>query len=106
MCVQELTDSIRPLSTPACPDWKLDEIINLSVTFADEVPPGHYTAAKVQNYLLLHKNDPVSAVRDVTEWISQQDRHLDLDCETDISAFRVADPPISSNSTTPPASSK
>lgn len=43
-------------------------------------------------YLLLHKNDPVSAVRNVTGWISQQDRHLD--CETDIPAFRVADSPI------------
>lgn len=63
--VQEPADSIHPLLTPACPNWKLDEIINLSVTFADEVPPSHYAAAKVQNYLLLHRNNPVSAVRNV-----------------------------------------
>ena len=106
MCVWESTNSICPLSTPACLDWKLDKIINLSVTFMDEVPPSHYTAAKVQNYLLLHKNDPVSTVHDVTEWISQQDHHLNLDCKTDISTFHVADPPISSNSTAPPATSK
>lgn len=106
MGIQESTSSIRPLSTPACPDWKLGDIEDLGVTFANKVPPGHYTAAEIQNYLLLHKNDPVSAVRDVTEWMSRHDRHLNLDCETENSVSRVAGPSISSNFTVAPATSE
>lgn len=102
IAMEDPTGSMRPLSTPACPDWKLDDIEDLGVEFANKVPAGRYTAAEIQNYLLLHKNDPVSAVRDVTKWMGRHDCHLNLNCETENSASRVAGPSINSNFTAPP----
>ncbi|KAB8069852.1 P-loop containing nucleoside triphosphate hydrolase protein [Aspergillus leporis] len=50
-----------------CAEWALDKIVNLLVVFADKVPPDHYTAAEIQNYLLQYRNDPVLAVHSMTE---------------------------------------
>ncbi|THC88473.1 hypothetical protein EYZ11_012075 [Aspergillus tanneri] len=79
--------SIRPLSTPVYSEWALKDIVDLAVSFANQVPPDQYTAAAIQNYLLQYRNDPVSAVRNVTGWL------FDLNCETDLSAFRIAESP-------------
>ncbi|KAI3017328.1 hypothetical protein CBS147347_10324 [Aspergillus niger] len=72
--VMEGTESINSIDSPpppARPDWDIEEIMKLALAFGDKVPQGLYTAAEVQSYLLLHRNDPESAVRDVAGWVGQ-----------------------------------
>lgn len=85
----ELTGSIHPSSTPACPKWTSDDIANLSVTFANKVSPDQFSAATIENYLLQYKDDPWSAVDNVTEWICEQERHLDVDSKVGPSASHI-----------------
>ncbi|KAE8307950.1 P-loop containing nucleoside triphosphate hydrolase protein [Aspergillus transmontanensis] len=56
---------ITPLSIPANPDWRLEDIDNLSTAFASEIPSGRFTAAELQRYLVQYKHDPSAAVRNV-----------------------------------------
>ncbi|KAE8334332.1 P-loop containing nucleoside triphosphate hydrolase protein [Aspergillus arachidicola] len=54
---------ITPLSIPANPDWRLEDIDNLSTAFASGIPSGCFTAAELQRYLLQYKHDPSAANR-------------------------------------------
>ncbi|KAE8130815.1 hypothetical protein BDV38DRAFT_43090 [Aspergillus pseudotamarii] len=76
---------ITPLSIPANPDWRLEDIDNLSTAFASEIPSGRFTAAELQRYLLQYKHDPSAAVRNVKRLL------FGLECDTDLSAFRVTE---------------
>ena len=67
----ELTNSIDSPPATAGPDRDIEYIMKLALAFGAKVPQGRYTAAEVQNYLLLHRNDPESAVRDVAGWVGQ-----------------------------------
>jgi chaperone BCS1 len=64
--------SICPLSSPASPKWELDDIVNLSSSFASQVPSGRHAAAEIQNYLLQYRDDPWSAVNCVSDWLRQK----------------------------------
>jgi chaperone BCS1 len=57
----EATGAVRPVSTPASSEWKVDDIAMLAMEFANAILSGKYTAAELQNYLLQHRNDPESA---------------------------------------------
>ncbi|OGM39392.1 AAA family ATPase [Aspergillus bombycis] len=76
---------ITPLSIPANPDWRLEDIDNLSTAFASEIPSGRFTAAELQRYLLQYKHDPSAAVRNVKRLL------FGLECDTDLSAFRITE---------------
>ncbi|KAB8256778.1 P-loop containing nucleoside triphosphate hydrolase protein [Aspergillus pseudonomiae] len=78
---------IAPLTVPANPDWKLEDIDNLSTAFASEIPSGRFTAAELQRYLLQYKHDPSAAVRNVKRLL------FGLECDTDLSAFRITESP-------------
>lgn len=69
--------SIHPRAMAASPDREVEEIRSLSEEFASKVPSNQYSAAKIQNYLMQYRNDPWSAVKNVTEWTYLQGRHLD-----------------------------
>ncbi|PYH75392.1 P-loop containing nucleoside triphosphate hydrolase protein [Aspergillus uvarum CBS 121591] len=58
---------------PASSSWSLKDIVQLSEKFAAKVKPNTYTAAMLQNYLLHFRNDPVSAERNVTDWMTYMD---------------------------------
>ncbi|KAJ6016379.1 hypothetical protein N7540_010970 [Penicillium herquei] len=45
-----------------------DEIDILSTEFASHIPGGKFTQAEIQNHLLNHRNDPLSAVANACEW--------------------------------------
>ncbi|KAE8334492.1 hypothetical protein BDV24DRAFT_172530 [Aspergillus arachidicola] len=79
--------SIRPSSQPASPDWTPDDIISLSTSFADKVSPNQHTAAEIQSYLLLYRNDPYLAVNDATAWWN---KHLLIGWDVDLSLFYVS----------------
>ncbi|RDH26701.1 P-loop containing nucleoside triphosphate hydrolase protein [Aspergillus welwitschiae] len=86
----ELFNSTDSPSPAARPDWDIEDIMKLALAFGDKVPQDRYTAAEVQNYLLLHKNDPKSAVRDVADgfckiWCSSSSKV----CVCGIRAVRV-----------------
>ncbi|KAJ6003927.1 hypothetical protein N7540_013209 [Penicillium herquei] len=51
-------------STP----YPKDKINTLSVEFARHVYSGHFSHAEIQNYLIGHRKDPVSAVAGASEW--------------------------------------
>ncbi|KAJ5713150.1 uncharacterized protein N7483_010331 [Penicillium malachiteum] len=51
-------------STP----YPKDKINTLSVEFARHVYGGHFSHAEIQNYLIGHRKDPVSAVAGASEW--------------------------------------
>ncbi|GMG12992.1 unnamed protein product [Aspergillus oryzae] len=78
---------ITPLSIPANPDWRLEDIDNLSTAFASEIPSGRFTAAELQRYLLQYRHDPSAAVRNVKRLL------FGLECDTDLSAFRITESP-------------
>ncbi|RAQ70220.1 hypothetical protein AFCA_011037 [Aspergillus flavus] len=78
---------ITPLSIPANPDWRLEDIDNLSNAFASEIPSGRFTAAELQRYLLQYRHDPSAAVRNVKRLL------FGLECDTDLSAFRITESP-------------
>lgn len=75
MGILEPGGSIHPLALPACPDWALDDIVDLSVAFADAVASNQHTTAEIQNYLLQYRNDPMSAAHDVADCIGQTEKH-------------------------------
>lgn len=52
------------------------ELITLSREFARHVPDGRFTPAEIQNYLLHHRENPVSAVAKATEWVQKAERSL------------------------------
>lgn len=87
MAEQIPNGSIRPLSPPASPDWTPDNIISLSTSFAEKVSPNQHTAAEIQSYLLLYRNDPYLAVNDATEWWN---KHLLIGWDVDLSLFYVS----------------
>ncbi|GMG22269.1 unnamed protein product [Aspergillus oryzae] len=78
---------ITPFSIPANPDWRLEDIDNLSTAFASEVPSGRFTAAELQRYLLQYKHDPSAAVSNVKQLL------FGLECDTDLSTFRITESP-------------
>ncbi|KAE8334406.1 hypothetical protein BDV24DRAFT_156870 [Aspergillus arachidicola] len=78
---------ITPFSIPANPDWRLEDIDNLSIAFASEVPSGRFTAAELQRYLLQYKHDPYAALSYVKQLL------FGLECDTDLSAFRITESP-------------
>ena len=67
----EATGAVRPVSTPASSEWKVDDIAMLAMEFANAIPSGKYTAAELQNYLLQHRNDPESAAHCVADWVNR-----------------------------------
>lgn len=75
MGIPEPGASIHPLALPASPDWALDDIVDLSVAFADAVVSNQHTAAEIQNYLLQYRNYPMSAAHDVAGCIGQTEKH-------------------------------
>jgi mitochondrial chaperone BCS1 len=43
----------------------------LAKTFAKRIPPGDFSPADLQDYLLIHKKSPQNAVDNVTSWIEK-----------------------------------
>jgi mitochondrial chaperone BCS1 len=44
---------------------------NLARTFAERIPPGDFSPADLQDYLLIHKKSPQNAVENVQSWIEK-----------------------------------
>ncbi|KAF7623896.1 putative bcs1 AAA-type ATPase [Aspergillus flavus] len=84
---------IRPCSLPAHPDWTSDYIAHLSTLFAENLPPGRFTAAEVQDFLLKYRSRPVEAVNNAPQWADKPQAPFDVDFATPLSTFRIADRP-------------
>ncbi|KAH1378552.1 hypothetical protein KXX49_007075 [Aspergillus fumigatus] len=52
------------------------ELITLSREFTRHVPDRRFTPAEIQNYLLHHRENPVSAIAKATEWVQKAEQSL------------------------------
>lgn len=89
-------DSCRrmmPHFLPACSEWTSDYIAHLSKMFAENVPLDRYTAAEIQNCLLQYRSRPLEVVNNAPRRVDKPQAPFDIDCNTPLSIFRVADAP-------------
>lgn len=51
-----------------------DEVCRLAGMFADQVPPGQFTPAEIQGFLMSYKGKPVKALENVGAWVKLKTR--------------------------------
>lgn len=72
MAVRQENGTIQPLSEPASDEWAPNDLDRLANQFASNIPPGWFSPASLEGYLLRHKHDPVFAACSVKEWVDQE----------------------------------
>jgi hypothetical protein len=58
---------------PARTNYTPEELDTLAKRFSELVPDGVYSVARLQGYLLRKKLNPEGAVKDVAEWVKEQE---------------------------------
>jgi chaperone BCS1 len=62
--------NIRPYK-PNLTELPRDELEDMAKKFADKLHAGVFSPAEIQGYLLERKTDPVRALRELEEWVSE-----------------------------------
>ncbi|RDH26389.1 P-loop containing nucleoside triphosphate hydrolase protein [Aspergillus welwitschiae] len=93
MAVRQENGTIQPLSEPVSDEWEPNDLDRLANQFASNIPPGWFSPASLEGYLLRHKNDPVSAACSVKEWVDQKISSFKIGHGQDLSSLRVSGSP-------------
>ncbi|KAI3053333.1 hypothetical protein CBS147353_11492 [Aspergillus niger] len=93
MAVRQENGTIQPLSEPVSDEWEPNDLGRLANQFASNIPPGWFSPASLEGYLLRHKNDPVSAACSVKEWVDQKISSFKNGHGQELSSLRVSGSP-------------
>lgn len=51
----------------------------LCIKFAEYIPKGKFTAAEIQGFILKHKKNPDSTVREAKAWVQESFHNIERD---------------------------